>query len=97
MVVLRLARSDAAPCDAREFALDDGRLLHPASGSRAESRQEMMLALLGRLGRSDAAPLIAEMARNAGDSLAATACALHAQLIETYPQLAGLETQKCPA
>jgi len=128
MVVLRLARSDAAPCDAREFALDDGRLLHRASGSRAESRQEMMLALLGRMGRSDAAPLIAEMtregsdhirwqamreclaldtgtgfaalgdmARNAGDPLAATAGALHAQLIETYPQLARLETQKCPA
>ena len=63
MVMLRLARSDRKPRDTIQYALDDGRLIHRASGCRNESRREMAMALLGRMGRSDAAPLIADLAR----------------------------------
>lgn len=62
LVLLRLARTDPVPEDSREYALADGRLLHRASGSRAESRHEMAMALLGRMGRTDAAPLLAQVA-----------------------------------
>lgn len=69
MVVLRLARSEQVPCGAREYALADGRLLHRASGSRSESRHELALAVLGRMGRRDAAPLMAEMAGEGSDHI----------------------------
>ena len=36
--------------------------MHRASGCRAESQREMATALLGRMGRNDAAPLLAELA-----------------------------------
>ena len=62
LVMLRIARTDANPRETRQFALDDGRLIHRASGSREESRREMAMALLGRMGRKDAAPLLAELA-----------------------------------
>ncbi|QZD89131.1 hypothetical protein K3148_09810 [Qipengyuania aurantiaca] len=63
MVMLRLARTDAAQSDTRQYSLEDGRLLHRASGNRLESQREMATALLGRMGRSDAAPLLAELTR----------------------------------
>ena len=69
LVLLRLARTDAEPEDAREYALDNGRLLHRASGCRAESRHELAAALLGRMGRQDAAPLLARMAREGSSHL----------------------------
>ncbi|MXO95176.1 hypothetical protein GRI34_01935 [Erythrobacter aquimaris] len=128
MVILRLSRTEEVPADACEYALEDGRLMHRASGSRQESGREMKAALLGRMGRRDAAPVLARMTRegsdhlrwqamreclaldsgvgfaalsdlagNAGDPLAATAGALRAQLIETYPQLARLDETPCPA
>ena len=62
MVMLRLARTDEAQSDTRQYSLEDGRLLHRASGNRMESQREMAIALLGRMGRSDAAPLLAELA-----------------------------------
>ncbi len=46
----------------REYALDSGKLLHRAAGTPAESRYELMISLLGRMGRADAAPLLASMA-----------------------------------
>ena len=118
MVVLRIARTPHAPAPSRVFRLADGRLLHRASGDRQESQREMAMALLGRMGRSDAAPALAMQARTGSnhlrwqalreclaldtasgfaellriaqaleDPLAAPAQALHAQLIEAYPQL----------
>ena len=52
----------------REFALADGALIHQAAGNPRDSRVEMMLALLGRMGRSDAAPLAAAIAREPGSA-----------------------------
>ena len=65
LVSLRLQRRRDREV-AREFALADGALLHQAAGSARDSRLELAAALLGRMGRSDAAPLLAAMAEESG-------------------------------
>ncbi len=127
LISLRLQRRSEVPAPTREVELGTGRQIHQAASTAAESRSELMVALLGRMGRADAAPVLAKLAREAGpsglrwqalreclaldtasgfaalseladlpgDTLAAPAGALRAQLIETYPQLAELEP--CPA
>ena len=62
LVALRLSRTPANPVPTREFRLMDGELVHQASADRRASRHEMFLATLGRMGRSDASPIMAEMA-----------------------------------
>ena len=111
----------------REYRLADGRLVHQAAGNPRDSRIELMMALLGRMDRADAAPLLAGIAQEQGsdalrwqalrealaldtlagfqaltaiarsddDALAPAAGTLRSQLVETYPQLAGVEP--CPA
>jgi len=71
LLVLRLQRHEQSTLPKREFALSDGRLLRQASASNRESRLEMAVALLGRMGRADAAPQLAEIARDEshGDAL----------------------------
>ena len=59
MIVLRLSRSPQNPQESREYRLTDGALVHRASGDRSESRQEMIVALLGAMKRRDAVPAIA--------------------------------------
>lgn len=66
LVALRLNRVADDPGPTRFHAHDDGRLLHQSAGSIAVSRQEMMLAILGRMGRTDAAPEMALLARETG-------------------------------
>lgn len=65
-VMLKLQRLDGTGAPSCEYALDDGRLLHQAAGSPRESRLELTAALLGRMDRTDAAPLLAAMAEEAG-------------------------------
>ena len=65
LVTLRLHRPHKGVDPAREYALDSGKLLHRAAGTPAESRYELMISLLGRMGRADAAPLLASMALGA--------------------------------
>lgn len=123
LVTLCLVQGCAQPNPAREYDRATGRLLHMSAGSLATSRREMMAALLGRMQRRDAAPVLAGMvereydrslrwqalreclaldtatgfaaltriARNPADSLYAEAAALHARLLEDYPQLAQVE------
>ena len=62
LVTLRLQRTAAAPGAAREYALADGALIQQAAGAMRDSRHEMMLALLGRMKRREAAPLMAAIA-----------------------------------
>ncbi len=69
LVVLRLSRTPAKPAPSMEFRLSDGALVHQASGNRQDSRHEMMLALLGKMGRSDAAPAMAAMTEDGSDHL----------------------------
>ncbi|MGB7654655.1 MAG: hypothetical protein WBL74_04155, partial [Novosphingobium sp.] len=62
LVILRLQRRGGAGELTREYALSDGRFLAQAAASPRETRLELVAALLGRMGRSDAAPLLAAMA-----------------------------------
>ena len=68
LVVLRLQRRLAGDGVVREYDLADGTLLHRANGSPLASRYELMATLLGRMGRSDAAPLLADLATEEGAS-----------------------------
>ena len=64
LVSLRLQRRRAGAGPIREYNLADGALVHQAAGDPRDSRIEMMLALLGRMQRQDAAPLMAELAQS---------------------------------
>lgn len=68
LVSLRLQRrrSDAGPT--REYRLDDGKLVHQAAGNPRDSRIELMMALLGRMERKDAAPQLSAIAQEEGSS-----------------------------
>ena len=70
LVTLRLQRRRENADVTREYDLTDGALLHQAAGNPRDSRLELMLALLGRMGRGDAAPHMAVLATgNAGSAL----------------------------
>lgn len=124
LVSLKLQHRDSCGEPMREYALADGALLHQAANCSQDSRLELALTLLGRMGRADAVPLLAAMAeehgnsslrwqalreclgldtargfaalgtiaRRAADPLSGPAGALRAQLLESYPALAALET-----
>ncbi len=62
LVTLRLHRAAPAPGPVREYSLADGRLLQKTAGDICHSRHEMMVNLLGRMKRREAAPLMAEIA-----------------------------------
>lgn len=66
LVGLRLHRTAPQPGPTREFALAGGELLQQAAGDIRDSRHEMMLALLGRMKRREAAPLMAVIAGEEG-------------------------------
>jgi hypothetical protein len=66
LVRLRLQRDARSPGPTREYALADGRLLQQSAGDIRHSRHEMMLALLGRMKRTETAPLIAAVAVEEG-------------------------------
>jgi hypothetical protein len=68
LVTLRLQRRPVDAGPAREYHLASGRLMRQAAGNPRDSRIEMMMALLGRMARSDAAPLMAQLAREVGSA-----------------------------
>lgn len=68
LVSLRLQRRLPGGGLTREYALADGALVHQAAGNPKDSRIELMMALLGRMGRADAAPQIAGIACEPGSS-----------------------------
>ena len=61
LVSLRLQRRARSGGMAYEYDLASGRLLHRAAGVMRESRHALMANLLGRMGRTDAAPVLAEI------------------------------------
>jgi hypothetical protein len=70
LVLLRLQRRAAGGAVTREYALEDGRFIAQAAARPRETRLELAAALLGRMGRNDAAPLLSAMAEEeAGQSL----------------------------
>jgi hypothetical protein len=69
LVTLRLTRMAEAPQPSREYRLADGALVSQAAGDPRASRHELMLSVLGRMGRADAAPVFAEIAREGSEHL----------------------------
>jgi len=65
LVVLRVSRDPVDPQTTREVEIASGRIVHRASASPAEGRAELAAALLGAMGRVDAAPVLARYARGA--------------------------------
>ncbi|RZK02722.1 MAG: hypothetical protein EOO76_05805 [Novosphingobium sp.] len=68
LVTLRLQHRRAEDGPTREYALADGRLIHQAASDPRDSRLELTMALLGRMGRADAAPHFAALARAEGST-----------------------------
>lgn len=68
-VTLRLQRRGEGLLTARDYSLKDGRLVHQSAGDAEQSRIELMMSLLGRMGRKDAAPLLAAQAMKGTDNL----------------------------
>lgn len=68
LVTLKLQRRSCGGEVTREYALSDGALLHQAAGNPRDSRLELAAALLGQMGRRDAAPLLAAMAEEQGSA-----------------------------
>lgn len=68
IVSLRLQRRDPDAGPAVEIDLASGKQLHQAAGNPRDSRLELMLALLGRMGRADTAPAMAELALGKGSA-----------------------------
>jgi hypothetical protein len=62
LLVLQLSRAAVDPQPVREINLADGSLLHQASGAKRESQLLMAMAVLTEMGRTDAAPRLAQMA-----------------------------------
>ncbi len=68
LLLLKLQRQVPGSKAAAEYDLESGALVRQASGSARESRLELATALLGRMGRSDAVPALAAMAREPGSA-----------------------------
>lgn len=68
LLLLKLQRQAPGSKAAAEYDLESGALLRQAAGSARESRLELATALLGRMGRSDAVPGLAAIAREPGSA-----------------------------
>lgn len=64
LVTLRLQRRSSHPLPTEERDLASGAVLHRAAGSLRESRQQVAVALLGSMGRSEAVPVLADIAQD---------------------------------
>lgn len=67
IVILRLLQTVEEPQPGREYDAVTGELIHQSAGRIGTSRREAIVALLGRMGREDAAPEIARIAMEEGD------------------------------
>lgn len=97
LVSLRLHRSAPRPVPSREYDLASGTLLRQAAGDMCTSRQEAMLALLGRMGRTGAAPVMAEIAREPGDASLRWQALRECLALDTAAGLAVLGELACAA
>jgi hypothetical protein len=68
LVSLRLQRRRPEAGVAREYDLATGRLVHQAAGNPRDSRIELMIAMLARMKRREAAPLMADIACGEGSA-----------------------------
>ena len=63
LLTLRLYRRPVGDTPARQYDIASGVLVHQAASDRSDSQSELMMALLRAMGRSDAAPTLATLAR----------------------------------
>ena len=68
LLLLRLRRAAPGPAPVQEFEIASGAMIHQSAATARESRSEIAVALLGRMGRRDAAPVLAELASNTARS-----------------------------
>lgn len=66
LVQLRLQRRSDEAQPVRHYRLSDGQLVHQAAGTPRDSRLELSAALLGRMKRRDAAPVLSAMVKESG-------------------------------
>ncbi|MBB3033211.1 hypothetical protein [Alteriqipengyuania lutimaris] len=90
VVLLRLALDPERPAPTHEVEIASGRVVHRASASAAEGRAELAAALLGAMGRSDAAPTLADYACGQAGEGARWQALRHALALETGAGFAGL-------
>nr|WP_298896880.1 hypothetical protein [uncultured Altererythrobacter sp.] len=69
LLVLQLSRIPKSPDVTCEYSLESGQLLLQSSGDKRASQQEMAMAVLSAMGRSDAAPILANMIKTGPDHL----------------------------
>ena len=63
LLTLRLVRAARRPGPTRRVDVRSGRIVHRASGSVADSRADLAMLLLGRMGRRDALPVLSARSR----------------------------------
>lgn len=63
LLTLRLHRGPRGDTPARQYDTASGALVHQAASGRDDSQTELMMALLRAMGRADAAPVLAQLAR----------------------------------
>ncbi|HSG57146.1 MAG TPA: hypothetical protein VLA45_16975 [Paracoccaceae bacterium] len=90
LVTLRLLQQAASPQPGREYCRETGRLQHQSAGSLATSRREMVAALLGRMERTEAAPILAGMALAEGDLSLRWQCLRECLALDTSAGFAAL-------
>lgn len=90
LVFLRVAREPEHPELTREVEISTGRVLHRASACPSESRVELAAALLGAMGREDAAPALAAYACGQAGEGARWQALRHALALDTAAGFAAL-------
>ena len=97
LVTLRLHRTAPLPGPVREHSLADGALLQLSAGEMRQSRHEMMLAVLGRMRRRAAAPVMAELACEDGPDTLRWEALRQALALDTAGGFAALSRIACSA
>ena len=92
LVAVRLHRFASMPEPTREYRLSDGALLRQSAGHVRASRQEVMLALLGRMRRADAVPVMGAIAREPGDASLRWQALRECLALDTAEGFAALQT-----
>ena len=90
LVILRVSCERPCPRATSEVEIATGRVVHRASACPAEGRAQLSAALLGAMGRADAAPVLANYACGQADGGARWEALRHALALDTAAGFAGL-------
>ena len=90
LVSLRVSRERPSPRPTSEVEIATGHVVHWASACPAEGRAQLSAALLGAMGRADAAPVLADYACGQADGGARWEALRQALALDTAAGFAGL-------